>query len=81
MDIRFVSSTFTLLFELSNDDSRRSIDLYCSLIRETINSSSNKIEFDNKSENFNDQINTSADIGNEQNVKNQDVNISENVKK
>lgn len=64
-----------------NDDSRRSIDLYCSLIRETINSSSNKIEFDNKSENLSDQINTSADIDNEQNVKNQDVNISENVKK
>mgnify|MGYP001389737172 FL=1 len=30
-----------------NDDSRRSIDLYCSLIRETIKSSSDKIDFDN----------------------------------
>ncbi len=29
-----------------NDDSRRSIDLYCSLIRETIKSSNEKIEFD-----------------------------------
>tara|TARA_Y100000816_G_scaffold271754_1_gene236567 strand:+ start:36 stop:821 length:786 start_codon:yes stop_codon:yes gene_type:complete len=30
-----------------NDDSRRSIELYCSLIRETINSSNDKIDFDN----------------------------------
>ena len=28
-----------------NDDSRRSIDLYCNLIRETINSSNNEINF------------------------------------
>ena len=32
-----------------NDDSRRSIDLYCSLIKETINSSLDKIEFDKNS--------------------------------
>ena len=30
-----------------NDDSRRSIDLYCSLIKETINSSIDKIDFQN----------------------------------
>ena len=30
-----------------NDDSRRSIDLYCSLIRETINSFNEKIDFQN----------------------------------
>ena len=30
-----------------NDDSRRSIELYCSLIRETINSSNEKIDFQN----------------------------------
>ena len=29
-----------------NDDSRRSIDFYCSLIRETINTSTSKIDFD-----------------------------------
>ena len=32
-----------------NDDSRRSIDLYCSLIKQTINSSSNNISFDQDS--------------------------------
>ena len=32
-----------------NDDSRRSIALYCSLIRETIKSSNEKIEFDTSS--------------------------------
>ena len=32
-----------------NDDSRRSINLYCSLIKETINSSLDKIEFDKNS--------------------------------
>ncbi len=33
-----------------NDDSRRSIDLYCSLIRETINSSDVKIDFESEIE-------------------------------
>ena len=28
-----------------NDDSRRSIDLYCSLIKETINSTDNEVDF------------------------------------
>ena len=30
-----------------NDDSRRSIDLYCSLVKETINSSIEKVDFVN----------------------------------
>tara|TARA_Y100000816_G_C26063104_1_gene558450 strand:- start:610 stop:1401 length:792 start_codon:yes stop_codon:yes gene_type:complete len=44
-----------------NDDSRRSIDLYCSLIRDTINSSNEKIEFENKSDNSNDNKTAAQD--------------------
>tara|TARA_Y100000816_G_C25827741_1_gene432947 strand:- start:295 stop:633 length:339 start_codon:yes stop_codon:yes gene_type:complete len=39
-----------------NDDSRRSIDLYCSLIKETISRSTESINFDNSSNN-NDAMN------------------------
>ena len=45
-----------------NDDSRRSIDLYCSLIKETINSSIEKIDFQN------DTSNIKKDILEEQNI-------------
>ena len=46
-----------------NDDSRRSIDLYCSLIKETINTSSESIDFntnddDKKEENKDQEITT-----------------------
>ena len=49
-----------------NDDSRRSISLYCSLIKETINSSHKDIKFedtkdknsDNKSDNHNIEVST-----------------------
>ena len=34
-----------------NDDSRRSIDLYCSLIKETINASAKEIDFEINSNN------------------------------
>ena len=39
-----------------NDDSRRSIDLYCSLIKETINSSSSKLDFEKNSKNKDNEI-------------------------
>ena len=50
-----------------NDDSRRSIDLYCSLIKETINSSSKKIDFEN-----------SSNINKVENTNNQSKNLAEN---
>ena len=37
-----------------NDDSRRSIDLYCSLIKETINASAKEIDFEINSNNKED---------------------------
>ena len=39
-----------------NDDSRRSIDLYCSLIKKTINSSSSKLDFEKNSKNKDNEI-------------------------
>ncbi len=50
-----------------NDDSRRSIELYCSLIKETINSSSDQIDFE-----------TEENIKHENNTKTED-NITEKV--
>ena len=39
-----------------NDDSRRSIDLYCSLIKETINASAKEIDFEINSNNKKEEI-------------------------
>ncbi len=44
-----------------NDDSRRSIDLYCSLIKETINASDKEIDFKINSENNKEEI-TKPDV-------------------
>ena len=59
-----------------NDDSRRSIDLYCNLIRETINSSNNEINFQEsnkidqpeiREENVSSEMNVNSNNKNEQN--------------
>ena len=59
-----------------NDDSRRSIDLYCNLIRETINSSNNEINFQEskkldqpeiREENASSEMNVNSNNVNEQN--------------
>ena len=59
-----------------NDDSRRSIDLYCNLIRETINSSNNEINFQGsnkldqpeiREENVSSEMNVNSNNVNEQN--------------
>lgn len=59
-----------------NDDSRRSIDLYCNLIRETINSSNNEINFQEskkldqpeiRDENVSSEMNVNSNNVNEQN--------------
>ena len=59
-----------------NDDSRRSIDLYCNLIRETINSSNNEINFQGsnkldkpeiREENVSTEMNVNSNNMNEQN--------------
>lgn len=59
-----------------NDDSRRSIDLYCNLIRETINSSNNEINFQEsnkldqteiRQENVSSEMNVNSNNVNEQN--------------
>ena len=59
-----------------NDDSRRSIDLYCNLIRETINSSNNEISFQEskkldqpeiREENVSSEMNVNSNNVNEQN--------------
>ena len=48
-----------------NDDSRRSIDLYCSLIKETINASAKEIDFEinsnNKEEIFEPDVKSDSD--------------------
>ena len=43
-----------------NDDSRRSIDLYCKLIRETINFSNEQIDFEDKS-NIKEEVSVEED--------------------
>ena len=53
-----------------NDDSRRSIDLYCSLIRNTIKSSNENIEFDDSSENKNENVAESEHIINSKKINN-----------
>ena len=59
-----------------NDDSRRSINLYCNLIRETINSSNNEINFQEskkldqpeiREENVSSEMNVNSNNVNEQN--------------
>ena len=59
-----------------NDDSRRSIDLYCNLIRETINSSNNEINFQEskkldqpeiREDNVSSEMNVNSNNVNEQN--------------
>ena len=59
-----------------NDDSRRSIDLYCNLIRETINSSNNEINFQEsnkidqpeiREDNVSSEMNENSNKVNEQN--------------
>ena len=56
-----------------NDDSRRSIDLYCNLIRETINSSNNEINF--QESNKLDQPEIREDrVSSEMNVNSNNVN-------
>ena len=59
-----------------NDDSRRSIDLYCNLIRETINSSNNEINFQEsnkidqpeiREDNVSSEMNVNSNNKNEQN--------------
>ena len=56
-----------------NDDSRRSIDLYCSLIRETINSFNEKIDFQN------DTSSKMKDDLEKQNTKSTEVNDDSKV--
>jgi small subunit ribosomal protein S2 len=48
-----------------NDDSRRSIDLYCSLIKETINSSSEKIDFEGDSKNLKNETEDDLNVSSE----------------
>ena len=52
-----------------NDDSRRSIDLYCSLIKETINSTDNEVD-------FNDDLNDKKNSNNKTQHEIKDVNIN-----
>ena len=63
-----------------NDDSRRSIDLYCSLIKETINASNKEIDFEINSENYKEDIIKSDLKDNGDNSNNNDVSDSEDPK-
>ena len=63
-----------------NDDSRRSIELYCSLIKETINASNKEIDFEINSENYKEDIIKSDLKDNGDNSNNNDVSISEDSK-
>ena len=56
-----------------NDDSRRSIDLYCNLIRETINSSNNEINFQESKKLDQPEI-REDDVSSEMNVNSNNVN-------
>ena len=62
-----------------NDDSRRSIDLYCSLIKETINSSAKEIDFEINSNNK-EEITKSDVKGDSDNSNNSNVSDSEDLK-
>ena len=60
-----------------NDDSRRSIDLYCSLIKETINASPKEIDFEINSENNEEDIIKSEVKDDGNNSNNKDISITE----
>ena len=62
-----------------NDDSRRSIDLYCSLIKETINASAKEIDFETNSNNK-EEITTPDVKGDSDNSNNNTVSDSEDPK-
>ena len=63
-----------------NDDSRRSIDLYCSLIKETINASAKEIDFEINSNNKKEEI-TEPDVkGDSENSNNNNVSYPEDHK-
>ena len=63
-----------------NDDSRRSIELYCSLNKETINASNKEIDFEINSENYKEDIIKSDLKDNGDNSNHNDVSISEDSK-
>ena len=63
-----------------NDDSRRSIDLYCSLIRETINASAKEIDFEINSKNNKEDLIKSDVTDDGDNSNHDDVSISEDSK-
>ena len=62
-----------------NDDSRRSIDLYCTLIRETINSSSESINFDSNHSNKNDNEIEELANNTEGDLTDVDVTVSKDI--
>ena len=62
-----------------NDDSRRSIDLYCSLIKETINASDKEIDFKINSENNKEEI-TKPDVKGVSDNSNNNISDSEDPK-
>ena len=61
-----------------NDDSRRSIDLYCSLIKETINASTKEIDFDINSNNKDE--NSEPDAKSDSDNYNNDISDPESSK-
>ena len=60
-----------------NDDSRRSIDLYCSLIKETINASAKEIDFETNTKNNKEDIIKPIVKDDADNSNNNDVSVSE----
>ncbi len=62
-----------------NDDSRRSIDLYCSLIKQTINSSEEKIEFENASTNKKEITQNKHESTSDKNGEHQNGSVSEDI--
>ena len=63
-----------------NDDSRRSIDLYCSLIKETINASAKEIDFETNTKNNKEDIIKPIVKDDADNSNNNDVSVSEDSK-
>ena len=61
-----------------NDDSRRSIDLYCSLIKETINASAKEIDFEINSNNK--EVITEPEIKGDSDNSNNNVSDTEDPK-
>ena len=62
-----------------NDDSRRSIDLYCSLVKETINASNKEIDFEINSENNKGEI-TKPDVKGDSDNSNNNISDPEDSK-